>query len=101
MRISSKKIKFLVGLFFIIIGVVFNEWACAKLISPDRSISFANKILIWMFNFCFNGFGIILIKMKEKKLLFKISSVCFKLFDCGNEIMANDIVKNLNCLKIL
>ncbi len=51
MKDNSKKQTWLivVGLLFVLIGMICNEWLLAALFSTDGVIVFKNRMIIWFF----------------------------------------------------
>ncbi|MHA2039089.1 MAG: SGNH/GDSL hydrolase family protein [Promethearchaeota archaeon] len=68
MKIVPKDFKAItiIGLIFVAIGILFNEWTVAKLFSLDGSINhLSKKIIVWVFDVIAVLTGLILLKYKH------------------------------------
>ena len=64
---KTKLVLTIIGVGFIVIGVVFNEWVLAGLFSPDGSIeNLRLKLVIWFLNLFAVGWGITTLLFKNR-----------------------------------
>lgn len=106
---SNNNQNLFIGLIFIIIGLISNEWIIAALFSSDGEIEalFA-RIAIWIFNLLSISLGLVIIKYNVflrdhgRNIVFSIVTllICFFLFEGGlrgfyyikNKISSRDLI---------
>ena len=84
---KNDKTIVIVGLIFITVGIIFNEWIVAILISPDGKIGlFTNRVIIWVFDCISILIGLLIIKYKSyirisgKEIIFSIAALILIIF---------------------
>jgi hypothetical protein len=70
---AKKKIMFITGLFFIIAGVLFNEWFIAATISPDGVLMTETRSFIWIFDFACILWGVSTIVFHKNNLIVNVN----------------------------
>ena len=70
MKSNNKKrerVITLIGIFFILAGLICNHWLVAKLFSLDGELDFSLKVSIFIFDLFFVFFGLLLVILRKKK----------------------------------
>jgi lysophospholipase L1-like esterase len=62
---DQKNTVIVVGLLFVLTGLVFNEWMLASLFSPDGTIAFNRRLIIWFFDLVMVAIGIAIITKRK------------------------------------
>lgn len=105
MRSSSEDYKaiLITGAVLIALGLVFNEWTLARLISSDGMItSSAAKVIIWVLDIIFIAAGFVLLKYKahvkahDKEILFSVVAFVLFLFLLEGGLRAFYFIKGRN-----
>lgn len=63
---KEEKIIIFFGSLLILIGVIFNEYVIGKLFASGNIIAFPNKVIIWIFEFFFLSFGLLILILRKK-----------------------------------
>lgn len=63
MDLTSNRVFTRLGVLFIAVGFLFNEWVLSALLSPDGTIELSTRTTIWLFNLLMILVGFLLIKI--------------------------------------